>query len=83
MVPRGPCGRPNCIVLLLQLSNLHPSALHPKGRSTNVTFTNRYLTQTTSGSLNLQDNLLLRMFGVVVWRNTHMVICGVCTTQLG
>jgi hypothetical protein len=83
MVPGGPCGRPNCVVLLLQLSNLHPSAFHPKGRSTNVTFTNCYLTQTASGSLNLQDNLRLHMFGVVVWGSTHMVICGVCTTQLG
>ena len=83
MVPGGPCGRPNCVVLLLQLSNLHPSALHSKGWSTNVTFTNCYLTHKASGSLNLQDNLLLRMFGVVVWRSTHMVIWGVCRTQLG
>ena len=83
MVPAGPCGRPNCVVLLLQLSNLHPSAVYPKGRSTNVTFTNYPLPQTASGSFNLQDNLLLRMFGVVVWGGTHMVICRVCRAQLG
>jgi hypothetical protein len=83
MVPAGPCRRSSCVVLLLQLSNLHPSALHPKGRSTNVTFTNSYLTQTASGSLDLQDDLLLHMFGMVVWGSTHMVICGVCGAQLG
>lgn len=83
MVPAGPCRRPSCVVLLLQLSNLHPSALHPKGRSTNVTFTSCYLTQTASGSLDLQDDLLLHMLGVVVRGSTHMVICGVCAAQLG
>jgi len=83
MVPAGPSRRPSCVILLLQLSYLRPSALHPKSRSTNVTFTNYYLTQTASRSLDLQDNLLLHMFGVVVWGSTHMVVCGVCAAQLG